>query len=269
MDSKRLLVVLFVTAILLGIAVAGCDRDKDDDTINGPGDTTGSDPFVMLERIDLNVPEPSDLALDPSGQFLWTVSDQTGRIYKLDLQGNVIREIEWTGDDLEGVTVSTLNGHLFVTEEGLMEVVELDTSGNEISSFEVNNVQQDNDSGLEGIAYDSQNDRLIVLNEKMPSMVLLIGLDGRIQSQHELFVDTDGDIAGVCYDATLDYYWIVSDEEKMLMVFDRDFNLIHSRVFNLTKLEGIAVSDDYIYMVSDSNEKMYVFPKEHFFPAEE
>ena len=96
-----------------------------------------------------------------------------------------------------------------------------------------------------------------MLNEKNPAMILIYSLDGTLIEQHN-FALNSGDIAGACYDPEYDCFWIVSDQLKMILAYDRNFNEIARGDLTLSKMEGVAVTDEYIYTVSALNYDLYI-----------
>ena len=55
-------------------------------------------PFLKKEAdYKLFVKEPSGLSLSVDGNFLWTVSDQTNKVYQLTLTGVIIKKLLYKG----------------------------------------------------------------------------------------------------------------------------------------------------------------------------
>lgn len=80
---------------LLMLAVVGCDHGSEPTP-------PAEDGLTLVRTVAVDVPEPSDLCLDRDGIHAWTVSDQTGRVYRLRLtDGAVVTTLAFVGDDPE------------------------------------------------------------------------------------------------------------------------------------------------------------------------
>ncbi len=213
----------------------------------------------LIATYNLIVPEPSGLSLNYNTSYLWVVSDQTGKVYKVSLDGRTLQTLAYTGEDLEAVTQNPVDKTLWVAEERSREIVQLDTLGNELARFHIPVEQIDANNGLEGIAFNTSNDHLYVLNEKAPHLLVELNTNQAILNQYALtFAD---DCSGLVYDPTENIFWIISDESQTITKCDVTGNPIES--FNLTvpKLEGIALdlTRKVAYLVSDSKEELYIF----------
>ncbi len=213
----------------------------------------------LMATYNLIVPEPSGLSLNYNASHLWVVSDQTGKVYKVSLDGRALETLAYTGEDLEAVTQNPVDKTLWAAEERSREIVQLDTLGNELARFNILVEQTDSNNGLEGIAFNTSNGHLYVLNEKAPHLLVELNPNQAILNQYELtFAD---DCSGLVYDSTENVFWIVSDESQTITKCDITGNPLES--FNLTipKLEGIALdlTRKIVYLVSDSKEELYLF----------
>ncbi|MEA1972169.1 MAG: SdiA-regulated domain-containing protein, partial [Candidatus Cloacimonadota bacterium] len=74
--------------------------------------------LIYESNIEIDVPEPSGLTYDSNTNTLWTVSDHSGKIYQLDLNGNVLQILPFVGEDLEGIAYDYTNNSFWVIEEG-------------------------------------------------------------------------------------------------------------------------------------------------------
>ena len=61
--------------------------------------------LVLQKMTPIKVPEPSGLALSFDSNYLWTISDEDSKVYKIDKLGKIIRFFSVIGEDLEGITV--------------------------------------------------------------------------------------------------------------------------------------------------------------------
>lgn len=237
----------------VGVAlVAGCDRQA-----SSP--PTGSR-LEPLRSIDLEVPEPSDLCLDRDGVHGWTVSDQTGRVYRLRLSDGVVdRTLDFTGTDLEGVWQDPADASLYVAEEGLRQVVHLDSTGRELGRVEVAGLSGDPNSGLEGITANPANGHFFVVNEKDPALLLSVAPDGRVLASHA--IPYLADLSGVTWDAARGQLLLISDQSAAICRVDTAGGLLARYDIDVTKAEGVALDPvtGHLYVVSDDLGRFYEF----------
>ncbi|MFZ2866076.1 MAG: SdiA-regulated domain-containing protein, partial [Ignavibacteriaceae bacterium] len=145
----------------------------------------------------------------------------------------------------------------YVVEEKKKLVTTFDLSGNKIASFSVNVAASDNHS-LEGISFNISTNELYIINEKNPQMIL------KYLSKKELWRRTIAytlDISDICYDEICNCIWIISDESKKILKLSTTGELLKQWEIPFTKGEGITIVNEKIYVVNDSNSKMYVFQK--------
>lgn len=213
---------------------------------------------LSLQKVTpIKVPEPSGLALSFDGKYFWSVGDSDSKVYKLDLNGNVIKSFRIDGEDLEGITViDAVN--LAVILERTREVVIVDTSGKEVKRKQFDLKGRLNE-GLEGICFDVSNMEYYFLNEKRPG--LLIKTDSSFNEifRKELkFAKDYSDIFFSYEDTTL---WILSDESQKIIQTDLNGNEILEYGINVRQPEGLVV--DYkrkkVFIVSDKKEELYEF----------
>ncbi|MBK7104609.1 MAG: SdiA-regulated domain-containing protein [Ignavibacteriae bacterium] len=210
-----------------------------------------------VSQIKINVPEPSGLYFDEITNSLWTVSDESSKIYQINFDGEVLNSFSLNGFDLEGITF--LNDTTIVTIlERTREVVFLHINGKEIKRFSLNIYGKPN-SGFEGIEYNSINNHLYIVNEKSPCLLIETDLDGNIISQNK--IDFAKDLSGLCYDKTKNELWIISDESKAVFKCSTEGKLIQKYDVGIKQIEGIAInfSQNKLYIISDPEETLYIF----------
>lgn len=226
------------------------------DGVNAIDNNSGLNQIASY-RID--VPEPSGLSLHANGMSLWTVSDQTAKVYQLSLDGKLLKTLSYQGEDLEAVSQSPLDFSLWVAEERSREIVHLDSTGKELGRYFIPVDQRSENSGLEGIAVHPFNGRNYVLNEKDPAVFLKLTTGQSIA--HSTTIDFVDDCSGLDFEPQGSFCWLVSDESKKVVKCDSSGLKIESFKISVDKAEGIAVStaDSIIYIVSDSEQKLYLF----------
>ncbi len=240
---KALLLILF---ILLVNWSCTCQKDDNKQVLN------------PVASYDINIPETSDLCFGSSSDILYTVSDNTGKAYKITTKGKVLSALAYTGSDLEGVTMVD-NQYVFVAEERLRRVVKLDLQGNQLGQKDISVENNEENQGLEGIAYASFNTHFYIINEINPGLLIETDKDlNLIQSYQLSFAD---DYSGICVDEVNHELWIVSDLSATVNRCSMQGELIESFRIPVINAEGIAVDilNNRLYVVSDAKAKLYVF----------
>lgn len=244
----------------------------------------------------LGLNEPSGLTLNADGSALYTVSDDTKAIFRLDLKGRVsVSDSFFIGlDDLEGIAIRGNDSELLVVQEGSNSVVVVDLNTRRERSRRPLSAMTNYDTiahhfpnppdnnGLEGITVNTRNDHVIVLKEHQPG--LLIELDSslttilstRVLQPSQGFIHPDLkaeklDFSGLSYDSSSDTLWIVSDKGRCLFQYDWARDTVLQRLDltistkdkpkRIRKPEGVAFDPGRkrIYVVSDRDADLYVF----------
>ena len=206
----------------------------------------------------IDVAEPSGLAINSSGTILYTVSDNTNNIYKLSTTGDLLQLFNYIGNDLEGVSTFTEN-RLLLTEERTKTLVVFDIITGQFSNQTLNYINNDANSGIEGVTYDADSDTIFILNEKNPGLLIRLRSDFSVIAEYEL--DFANDYSGIFHENSTNNLWIISDESRTVSKCNLMGKLIKSYPINVTKAEGIVVTNDKVYVVSDSESRLYIFKK--------
>lgn len=212
----------------------------------------------LISEKHINIDEPSGLTLDLDNKALWTVSDKTGRITKLNLNGNVLKTLNFHGSNLEGITINPADNSLWIVEEGLGEIIQIDSIGNELSRHWIPSVR-DGAGGLEGITYNITNKHFYALKEKDPGV--LLELDDTLSTISYKRIFFADDFSGIDFDANNSELWIVSHQSEKIFRCKLDGEVIEYFAISLPQAEGIAYDADnkLIYIVDDAEEKLYTF----------
>lgn len=221
-------------------------------------DSIPDDTLELLASYKIEVLEPSGLTIDKTGTILYTVSDNTGSIYKLSTEGELLHTYNLGGEDLEGVS-TYLGNKLLLAEERTKQIIEYDLSNGSISRHGINYENNDENSGIEGVAYKENDGSIFIINEKNPGKLFRLRADFSIIVEYDLNFATD--YSGIFYDASLNNLWIVSDQSKTLNRCTLQGALIEKYPINITQAEGVAMTNDKIYIVSDVEAKLYVYKK--------
>lgn len=240
---------LFAVLTLLMVFNTACEKATS---------SAGGNQLQLVASFAIDVPEPSGLALSADGKSLWTVSDETGKVYQLDLQGAVLREIDVSGEDLEGVATASSN-HLWLAEERQRVLLQVDFDGNVLLRRNVSVEQNELNAGLEGVTINSHNGNIYVVNERLPKVLLTLDKSGSVVSTRP--IDYLKDLSGIDYDTTDSTLWLVSDESQQVVHCDLAGLKLEAYDINVKQAEGIAVNraDSLLYIVSDPAESLYVY----------
>jgi len=214
--------------------------------------------LVLVNSFDIDVLEPSGLGISSAGDHLYTVSDNSNKIYKLSLIGEVVETYAYEGNDLEGVTAFT-DEKLLVAEEALKQLIEYDITTGTSTVHDIAYTNNADNGGIEGVAYNATTDKIYILNEKDPGLLLEIANDYSVSS--ELALDLAADYSGIFCDESDDTLWIVSDQSKTLNHCTVGGALIARYPLDFGKAEGVVVTSDKVYMVSDSEAKLYIYER--------
>ena len=208
---------------------------------------------------DLSITEASGLSLSQDNQTLFAVSDSDGRIYRLSLTGAVIAQLKYEGEDLEGIAVDPTDGSLWVVEEKRSIIVHTDMLGNVLDTFSININIVDENSGMEGIAINESLNRIYILTEKEPSLLLELDKMGNILNQTQL--DFAEDYSGMSYDALENELWIYSDKSAILYKCDTKGVVLQQTSLPIIEGEGLAINTatGKVYIVSDTPAKLFVY----------
>jgi uncharacterized protein YjiK len=241
------------TALLLPAALllAGCEA----------GENGGNLPPLVepLTSHPLQVQEPSGLALDPGGEYLWTVSDETGTAYQISTSGQLLGQVAVGGEDLEGIALTPWDGTLLVADEATGSVRNVRRDGSLIESRELPEFAGDPDSGLEGITVDGATEHLHLAREAGPPEILELDRNYSLVGRRELEVT---DISGLARDPWGRGLWVLEDEDKTISLLDANSLVLTAFRIQVFQPEGIAVDRErgLVYVVSDATERLYHFP---------
>lgn len=222
--------------------------------------------LTLIASYPLDISDPSGLSFSVDRNALWTVSDDRGGgIYRISFTGNILERLDYSGDDLEGITVNPVTRTIFVVEERLREVRELNKRG-EILRIKTLDIPGENpNDGLEGITINPERDELYVVNEKNPMLFIRMALADLsvldISEVNFFGIYAITDVSGVFFDEVNDEIWLLSDESAKIVVTDINLQPQRAYLTGLSKGEGLVVDVDQnrIYIVNDDSDELYVF----------
>lgn len=242
-------------AISLIVTVFGCARNEPSGEITNP---VNQNSLELITYYTTGVPEPSGLAYNSKTNSLFTVSDGNATVYELNFTGGIIHSFAIQGGDLEGITFSANCDTFYVAEETNQLITKYLANGAKLYSFPVQNVVTNISHGPEGITLNTTNNHLFALNERDPGMLIEYINKTEVWRKQ---LNYTGDCSDICYDQSLNCFWMVSDESAKVVKMSIDGSLLGSYSVPTTKMEGIVVVQDKIYLINDSDCKLYIFKK--------
>lgn len=245
LKSKKLFFNVLSLALLLS-----CSNKNNNDVLGNQ--------LELEASYNINIAEPSGLAVNDAGDVLYIVSDNTAKVYIVSTFGVLIRTLSYTGNDLEGVSTFTEN-KLLLAEERTKEIVEFDMSNGITSKHKIMYENSDENSGIEGVAYNTSDGTIFILNEKNPGKLIRLRSDFSIIAEYNL--NFSADYSGIFYEKSSNNLWIVCDQNKTINKCTLRGELIESYSIGVTQAEGIAIANNKIYIVSDAEGKLYIYKK--------
>lgn len=255
--------------------------------------------LLHRQRIDapgLGLDEPSGLTLNADGTALYTVSDDTRTIFCMDLKGEVLADASFplNANDLEGIALSADGKRLLAVHEETNAVISIDlASRRELRRQPLAGMDnyagiarhfpaRPDNKGLEGITVNTRNQRVFVVKEGSPGLLIELDPSCRTILSSRLLTAENGfshpkleqrklDFSGLSYDSQRDTIWIASDKGRCLFHYDWTRDRVLQRLDLLLddggetrrvrKAEGIAVDPQRgrVYVVSDRDAELYVF----------
>lgn len=226
--------------------------------------------------------ETSDLAYNPVTRTLFTVTGKKPLLAELSLTGDVLRVIPLLGmANPEGVAVLE-NGNVAVTDErkNSLTIFHVDPQTRELSteklaSFDLGPRGKKN-KGIEGIAWDPRQHRLVLGQERDPLALFSLPSDGSAALHGTLQAMPDEqlmmrNLSALSIDPRTGHTLVLSAESHLLLELDEKgkavsfisllggLNGLHEKI---PRAEGVAIDEQgTIYMVSEPD-LFYVFKRE-------
>ena len=218
----------------------------------------------LLNSYNINVTEPSGLSFGPGNKTLLTVSDNSNTIFETNLEGDIIRELDFEGSDLEGVTYNPDEDIIAVVDEQLREVIFVDyQSGQELSRYPIDIDANTDNKGLEGISYNKNNSAYYIVNEGDPGELVTWNTKfGIIEESILTFAD---DYSSVFVDCDNSLLWFLSDESRALYRCNYNTDVLEVFYLDISKYEGVVVDTDAnkVYLVNDKIARLDIFSIEN------
>lgn len=242
--------------LLCALLVAGCTAHEAIDIYPDELDAKADGLPSRLKLVDdhrVDMDEPSDLAFHDGK--LYAVSDRHSKIYLLDNDGDVRDVIDVEGVDLEAIAIDA-DGRMWIADEHDDKVRRVNGDGVRQESIEVD-FDGNNDSGIEGLAFDDDDD-LYVANEKNPTRIVKVDTKTGEEKNRASLAFAD-DLSALAFNPDDGHLYAMSDEEHKLWRLDSDFEKITSWKLPIDNPEGVAFDGNTVYVVSDAEERLYIF----------
>ncbi len=247
---------LFLALLFLA---AGCNKPSPE-----PQDKVKTGQLTLLGTYPMKVSEPSGLSFGPLANTLLTVSDNTAKVYEIDLQGKILKTFAYAGQDLEGVGYDPITRHIAVAEERKREIVFLDeVQGVEQRRYHMNIPAHVTNKGIEGLSFNKNNRKWYFVNEAIPGLLCVWDVQDGLLEKKEL--DFASDYSGIYADAAHSLLWIVSDESKALYQCDYNANVLKKYPLDKNKYEGVVVDleKSKVYLVNDATGELCIYQIEN------
>ena len=218
------------------------------------GKADGTPPLLVYQdRSRVDVDEPSDL-VQVDGP-LYTVSDSHSKIYEIEPDGDTDVHLDIDVDDLEAIGFDAARGEFLVADEGSGKIWAIDDDGDRHDSIHIADAE-DGNSGIEGLT-TTPSGHTFVVKEKDPVKIYELDSDGDMVAEVE--PDFAGDLSAITYNPLDQHLYVLSDQDKAL--FRLTSSLVPDRGWRLPvdKPEGLAFAGTSLYVVSDSEARIYTF----------
>jgi len=236
--------------------LAACQKEK----VDIPIVEVPEGSLNLISSFQLDILEPSGISFGPDAQTLLIVSDNANMVYETTLEGEIIRTLNYVGADLEGVVYNLDENIIAVAEERLREIVLIDYEvGNELSRYNINVENNNDNKGLEGLSYNLNNKAYYIVNEDLPGELIVWNPKYDIIERTELnFAD---DYSAIFVDDNNSLLWILSDDSQTLYKCDYKANVLMEFLLPNTKYEGVIIDIELMkgYFVNDATAYLEVY----------
>lgn len=246
-----LLIIRFTMKKLLGLSLIlllNCNNNR----IN-------SEQFQMLNTYDLDIPDLSGLCFVEDNNSLYTISDSKKMAYRISVTGQIIEEYKLTCSDPEGICFIPDKNEFVVVDESDYTLYFYDTAFNKKYSKKLKIKNTIQNKGLEGICFNPHNNRIYLLNEKSPGLMIEYNPDTHDYKTIPISFSIDN--TGIAFEPIENRFYVTSHESEQIVICNEQGRKIESFSMDITKLEGIALKPDqrHAYLVSDADKKLFVY----------
>lgn len=229
----------------------------------------------------------SGLTFDPDLNILWAVTNGPNELLALSTAGEIQARYQLKGfDDVEALAYLG-QGQLVVAEERKQNLViiqipiQQDGTPQPTATLQYGEhpsitlaLWDEDNKGIEGLAYDLKNDRLYVTKERDPIQLLEVsgiqaslkqGLSVQVRNLSNIVQDNvfATDLSSATFDQKNGHLILLSDESKLLIELTAAGQVISFRSLSrgfaglrrgIPQAEGVSIDDDgNLYVVSEPN----------------
>jgi uncharacterized protein YjiK len=243
--------ILILFMLLFGSINLSCNKSHPSDS------SIPSRELILVSEVILPFTEPSGICYSESLQKLWVVSGGDQTIYMLDINGNVEKELPYTGTDLEGIAFDSVDSTLWIIDEATKKVSHLDCDGKVLFHKHISYSSTEN-KGPEGITI-GKNHMLYIINERDPCVLLRLDSNCVIEKTYPL--DFASDFSDLTYDASGGSLYLLSDESRELYLWNESQGVIFRYPLETTGNEGVAIDEkrNIFYIVNDPSAKLLIY----------
>jgi len=208
-----------------------------------------------IEKIGIQVPEPSDIAYSASRKSLFVVSDN-GYLFETNLKGTILRKADYKGLDNEGVYVT--EDHVYAVEEFTRKIKTFSLPDLILEKTVKIPYNGGRNKGYEGLTYNKAKGVFSLFVEKDPLYVY--ELNEKLERINEINL---GDLARDISAATYydNHLWVLSDEDRTIFKLNpNDYSVLAKWKIPVLNAEGITfLPDGNLIVASDALERLYYF----------
>jgi uncharacterized protein YjiK len=257
--------------------------------------------LTYLERFEIaneaaGLSKPSGIVLSRERNALWTISDNSEKVFKLDLNGELEenKSFEIAEKGLEGIALDPTGEFLFMVKEDENEIIKVNAHTQEIADRRRLSemagydtvakyfVDSPPNKGLEGITWNRATGSIFVMKEGVPGMLVEVSSNLATIQSHVLLdsengftddeaVGDDLDFSDICYDQTRKQFWIISDKGQRVFLYDLQRNKVmqsfalgyvtKGNYKEIKKAEGVAIDpgSNRLFVASEKEARLYVF----------
>jgi uncharacterized protein YjiK len=235
-------------------------------------------------RLDAIEDDLSGITFNPDTQTFWVIVNSPQRIYEIDQQFQVLRQIELVNfQDTEALAYVGHNRFVIADERDQSVVVaSIESDTESLDKHLLRRITLDTgdggNKGFEGVAVDPANDRVYVVRERDPKKLLAIR--GLLSADPGLVVETVydteiarlalNDFSGLHFDPVSGNLLVLSDESKAIYEIDPSahkvshINLLagfHGLSEHVPQAEGVTLGPDRSLVVVSEPNLIYRFSR--------
>jgi uncharacterized protein YjiK len=223
----------------------------------------------------------SGITFSSESKTLFVINDSPQMIIEIEPNGDVRRRIKLKGsDDPEGITYVRDNVFALVEEDSTeIFVFKIDEQTKKIDLTKIGGLRieskRQGNTGIEGITYDSLNDRFFAVKEKNPKRIYelkLVQQKPRISYPWSAEDDGSGlkDLSDCYYDSKTRHLLVLSDESRCAVEYDLTGREISRLKLtsgqaglkkDIPKPEGITMGEDGEIFICSEGNLLYRFSK--------